>query len=272
MIDAQLAGIDLSTACPDAVITAVQRQLAGEVRTEFVEVPGRAGAWVFDEEPGELSIVVDIDVLVDTIAERRTAIGQLRAWARTPSGRAALIFDDEPDRFWSVKLAAAPGMTDDEYVGQTSVSFSAEPYAWALTTSLQEEAASGTPDSGSFSVSDDLNADPEVRITPTNGTITSCTLTVNGESVAWQVDDPGNPNSVASSGTLTVSSISDTVLFGTSGDTNLIGYFDPDDVDMANVDVTAFPLLVPGSNTWALSWTGTATTVDVDFAWRERLI
>lgn len=271
MTDAQLNGIDLSSACPEAVITSIERQLGGAVRDEFVEVPGRAGAWVFDEEPGETTITLGIDVLVDTIAERRAAIGTLRGWARTPT-RAALILSDESDRFWTVKLAAAPQMTDDEYVGQTSIAFSAEPYAWALTTSLQEEAASGSPDSGSFAVTDDLNANPEVRITPTNGTITSCTLTVNGETVAWQVDDPANPNTVASAGTLTVSSISDTVLFGTSGDTNLVGVYDPTDVDMANVDISAFPLLTPGTNTWALSWTGTATTVDVDFTWRERYV
>ena len=271
MIEATLGGVTLASACPEAVITRVNRPLAGAVRTEFVEVPGRAGAWAFDEEPGEMPLVIDIDVLVDTIAERRAAIATLRGWARTPSGRSQLILDDEPDRFWSVKLSAAPPMEDDEYAGQTSLTFSAEPYAFDTDLSTQAEVASGTPDSGSFAVTDDVDAEPEVVITPTNGTITSFTLTVNGEEVAWQVG-VGGPTTIGSGQSITISSISDTVLLGASGDVNLTGAFDPTDVDMVAVAITGFPVLTNGTNNWSLSWTGTATSVDVDFAWRRRFI
>lgn len=271
MIEATLDGTALASACPEAVITAVNRPLGGNVRTEFVEVPGRAGAWAFDEEPGEMTITVDIDVLVDDIALRRAAIATLRGWAQTPSGRSQLIFDDEPDRYWSVKFSTAPPMVDDEYVGQTTLSFSAEPYAFDTTPTTQAEVASGSPDSGSFAVTDDVDAEPEVVITPTNGTLTSFTLTVNGQEVAWQVGTAG-PITIGSGQSITVSSISDTVLLGASGDVNLTGAFDPTDVDMATVAVTGFPVLTDGTNNWSLSWTGTATSVDVGFAWRRRYV
>ena len=272
MIEATLNGVALASACPEAVITAVNRPLGGNVRTEFVEVPGRAGAWAFDEEPGEMTITVDIDVLVDDIADRRAAIATLRGWAQTPAGRSELIFDDEPDRYWSVKFSTAPPMVDDEYVGQTTLTFSAEPYALATTASTQGESASGSPDSGSFSITDEVDAEPEVVITPTNGTVTSFTLDVNGAEVSWQVANPGVPITILSGQSVTISSLSDTVLLGTSGDTNLTGAFDPDDVDMVSVAITGFPILAPGLNTWSLSWTGTATAVDVDFTWRERFL
>jgi predicted phage tail component-like protein len=271
VIEATLDAVTLASACPEAVITRVNRPLGGTVRTEFVEVPGRAGAWAFDEEPGEMPIVVDIDVLVDDIADRRAAIATLRGWAQTPSGRSQLIFDDEPDRYWSVKLSAAPPMEDDEYFGRTTLTFSAEPYAFDTTPSTQDEVASGSPDSGSFAVDDDVDAEPEVVITPTNGTIASFALTVNGEEVAWQVGT-GSPVTILSGQSITVSSISDTVLLGASGDVNLTGAFDPDDVDMVTVAITGFPVLTNGTNNWSLSWTGTATSVDVDFAWRRRYV
>lgn len=273
MIDADLDGNDLSTDCPEAIITRVVRPLAGAVRTELVDVPGRAGAWAFDEEPGETILTVDVTILVDDMDDRRDAIAKVRRWARTPDGRSKLTFDDEPDRYWSVKVSTAPPLEDDEYVGKTTLSFTAEPYAWAHDITTEAEAASGgSPDSGSFAVTDELPAEPEVRIKPTNGTITSFTLGVNGESVAWQTLAPGVPHTVSSGQTITVASLSDTVLLGSSGDVNLTGAFDPDDVSMVAVAVTGFPLLVPGSNSWSLSWTGTATAVDVTFVWRERFI
>lgn len=270
LIDLTLAGVALSTACPEAVVTNVNRPLAGAVRDEFTEVPGRDGAWVYDEEPGEILLTFDIAVLVDAPSQRRAAIATLRSWARTPSGRAQLIVSDEADRFWDVKLASAPPLVDDETVGVTQLVLSARPNPYATTASEQAIEAAGSPDSGTFNLDLDTVAEPIIEITPTNGTITSFVLSVNGAEVAWQDGSAGDPSTIAQAETITISTLSQTVTLAANVDVNLTGAFDPDDVDMASVAITGFPDLVDGTNEWSLSWTGTATTVDVDFTWRER--
>lgn len=266
LIDLTLDGVSLAAAVPDAVVQDVNRPLAGEVRTEFVTVPGRAGSWDFDEEPGEISLTFSIAILVDTVAARRAAIGTLAAWARTPSGRADLVISDEPSRVWEVRLAAGPPMVDDETMGQTSVVFSARPYALASTPTVENIAASGPPDSGSFVASDVVEADPVIELTPTDGTLESFVLDLNGDSVAW------SGAAIAQDDTITISSLADVVTVGANFDVNLTGAFDPADVDMVDVAVSGFPTIVPGSNPWNLQWSGSATAVTIVITWRERII
>lgn len=275
LLDLSLGGTSLvdtveAVSGATTVVTRATRPLSGAIRAEFVEVAGRDGAWAYDEEDGEIPLSFDVVVLVDDIATRRAAIAALRAWFRTPSGRKALIVSDEPDRFWDAKIPAAGAIEDDEYAGLATITFSARPYAYATATDTEAVAASGSPDSGTFTLDLDTEAEPVIEITPTNGTITSFVLTVNGAEIAWQDGSAGDPTTIAQDETITISTLSQTVTLAVNVDVNLTGAFDPDDVDMALVAITGFPILVDVSNAWALSWTGTATTVDIDFTWRER--
>lgn len=276
MIDLTLNGVDLSDACPEAFVKRVNRPLAGEVRDELVAAPGRPGSWKFPEQPGDVLITVDVVVLVDDIADRRAAIRTLAAWARTPDGPVQLVIDDEPDRYWQATIAVGAPMDDDEYEGVTTLQFAADPFAYATDTSTETVTATGgSPDSGVFAVElgGPLVVDPVIEITPTDGTITSLELSGWGGSLAWQVDAPGDPNTIVEDGTLTISSISQTVTIAANDDMELTGVFDPDDVDMANVAIGGgFPFLVDGNNDWALVWSGTATEVEIVYTWRERYI
>lgn len=255
------------------IVSRVNRPLSGTIRAEFVEVAGRGGAWAFDEEDGEILLTFNVVVLVDDIAVRRSAIQALQSWFRTPSGRKKLIVTDESDRYWDAKIPSAGAIEDDEYHGTATITFSARPYALATSESTEEISVSGAgSDSGSFSESLDYNAEPVIELTPTDGTITSFVLTLNDAEIAWQDGSAGDPNTITQDETITISSLSDTVTLGVSTDTNLTGAFDPDDVDMAAVAITGFPELVNGSNTWSLTWTGTATTADLDITWRERFL
>lgn len=276
-IDLTLGGTSLTTTVEavsgaTVVVRTVNRPLSGEIRAEFVNVPGRDGAWVFDEQPGDILLTFEMSILVDDIATRRAAIAALRSWAQTPSGRLPLIVSDESDRHWDAKIPAAGAIEDDEHAGMATITFSCRPFMYSTSESSETIEASGSPDSGTFSESLSYNAEPVIEITPTNGTITSFVLTVNGAEIAWQDGSAGDPNTIAQDETITISTISQTVTLGVNVDVNLTGAFDPDDVDMAAVAITGFPEIVNGSNAWSLSWTGTATTVDIDFAWRERFV
>lgn len=271
MTTASFDGVELATAVPDATVLSVKRQIVGERRHTAVEIAGRAGSWKFPEEPGDLEIVLEIHIGSSSFADRRAACRALAAWA-TSSEAAALIVDDEPDRYYLALLDNEPRPNEWLVDGDAELKFTADPYARSTTASEEVIAATGPPDSGTFDVTDLVAVDPEITITPTNGTLTSFALVVNGAAVQWQLAALG-PRTILSNTDIVVSSISDTVTIGASVDMELTGMFDPDDVDMATVSIpNNFPELVPGSNSWSLNWTGTATAVTITIAWRERLI
>jgi predicted phage tail component-like protein len=242
-------------------IRRVDRDLLGERRDVRVPVPGRDGSWVFPEEPGNRTIVIHGWLAAESMAAKRTAIHDLAEWVNT-AGEVALSVDDESDRFYYVTLDSWDVDTSQRYA-TVEIEFTASAYGMANSLSTETLSLSGTsPESGSFNVTDDLGAYPVVEITPTNGTITAFTLTVNGFVLSWSgtlLDDE----------TLTISSLSFTVTEGVNGDTMLTGAFGAGALSMSEVS-GEFPELVPGSNPWSLEWTGTATTITDEFTWRER--
>ena len=264
---ATLDGIPLATAVPDALILRVRRSLTGRVRTDTIDVPRRAGSWRFPESPGDARVTIELDITADTFTERRAACRALAEWiAPALDGEVQLILDDEPDRFYTVMLDSAADPDEWLVAASVTLDFTADPYTYSTTISTETVNASGTPDSGTFNLAIDYPAEPVIEITPTNGTLSSFVLTVNGETIEWTGD------TLASGETITISSISDTVSVGENVDVNLTGAFDPVDAEqgIAGVSATGFPELVPGINEWAISWTGTATTVDVVFTYRAR--
>jgi predicted phage tail component-like protein len=258
-----LDGVSLAVAVPTAKVLRVRRQLVGARRETFVDVPGRAGAWVFPSEPGDRSIRLDVDIAAASFALRRQAVRKLAEWADTLDGRVRLIVDDEPDRYHAAVLASAPDVDEWLLSGEASLEYRADPYAYAVSTSSTSVTASAGTASGAFAGSGDVAAYPVIEITPLNGTLTAFTVQLNGDTLSW------SDNPVPSGATVTVSSISYTITTGVSSDTNLSGVYIENDVVMQTV-TGRFPVIVAGTNTYNFTTTGTATAVRFRITWRAR--
>lgn len=259
--DLTLNGVALSAAVPTALVLRVERELVGKRRHSDVEIPGRAGSWRFDEEPGNRTIRVWIDIQADSFEARRAAVRELAYWCDIGT-TANLVVSDEPDRYHEAILDDEPNPEEWLVRAEIPLRFTAGPYALSSTLSTQTVTATTNPDSDTFSIPDAVTAEPVLEITPTGGALTSFVLTVNGYVLTWS----GN---LAAGTTLTISSISDTVSTGPNTDVNLTGAFVVGDLDMVDV-AGEFPLLLPGSTSWSFEWTGGATSVGIEFTWRER--
>lgn len=262
MTDVTLNTVALSTAVPTAEVLQVARQLTGARRNVFVDVPGRAGSWVFAEQPGDRTLVLRLHIGASSFAERREAVRELAYWAEVGTP-ARLIVDDEPDRYHDAILDASVDV--NEWLTEAAaieVPFRVGPYAYALDITTETIAAtSPSPAVGSFTAPDTVEALPIVEITPTNGTITSLIFTLNGAALTYGTD-------IADDATVSISSLVDTVFAGTI-DPSLVGLLNPAAVSMAEVS-GEFGRIVEGVNDWSLSWTGTATAITVGIRWRER--
>lgn len=261
--DVTLNTVALSTAVPDALVLKVARQLTGARRTAFVEVPGRAGAWTFPEQPGDRTLTVVVDITAASFAERREAVRDLAYWADV-GAVARLIVDDEPDRYHDAILDASVDVSEWLTVaGDIEIPFRTGPYANAITITEETLAVTGpSPDAGTFDAPDTVEALPVIEVTPTNGTLTTFTLELNGAALTYAT-------AVADDATITISSLVDTVFAGANIDPTLAGLLNPALVSMGGV-TGEFPRIVEGSNDWDFTWAGTATAITVTIRWRER--
>jgi phage-related protein len=229
-----------------------------------VEVPGRAGSWVFPEEAGDRTLTVDIDIGAASFASRRAAVVSLANWADVVAAPVQLIVDDQPDRYHEVVLASAPDVTEWLITGAVVLEYRAGPFALAVSTSSNSVTATTGSGSGTYSATLDtgLTAEPVVVVTARGGTMTSLTFTLNNASLSWT-------GLVNANGSITISTISSTITTGANSDVNLTGALTVGNLDMAGVS-GAFGFIVNGSNAWVATYTGTATTVELVTTWRRR--
>lgn len=254
-----------SSAVPELLIVNVRRQLVGARRDTFVEVPGRAGSWAFREEPGDRTITIVCDLEGSSFANRRAALEALADWADTPVGPVAMQIDDTPDRHYLVMLATAPDVDEWLTCATLELEYRATPYALADDISVQTFATVHTADTDEWATPDSVIAYPEITVKANGGTLLTLELTLAGASTSDTISWAGT---VAAAGLLVISSVSSTVVKGASIDADLTGRYTPANLDMGSVD-GSFPIVVPGDNGYALTYTGTATSVDLTIKWRR---
>ncbi len=254
---------DPSSVFTGLYIRTMRRRMLGELRDVRVVMPGRDGAWLFNERRGVRLITAEC-TLVEGPDTRHDEIVAVADWLDR-QGERELIISDQPDRFWLASLAADPDPEEWRSLGKFTLEWAAQPYAFAVATSSQAVTATGAAsgiDADSFTIPDDVQAYPEVEIRPLNGTLTAFNLTILGTSLTWE-------GLITSGNRETISSISYTVVSGASVDTDLVGIYNVANLDMAYVD-GEFPLLQPGLNSWSFNWDGTATNIAITIRWRRR--
>lgn len=253
----------LSSAFSGLYVNRVERGGMGRSRSVELAMPGRIGGWHFTEQRELRNIDVEFTLVASSAAARRDALDEVFDWLDV-IGRKNLLFSDQTDRYWSAAIASIPGVDEAVRLGRFSASFTAEPYALAVSTaSVCATGATGASNSGSFNMPGAVAVDPEVTIAPSGGNLTGISFTLNGDEITWAGE-------IAAGETLTISSISSTVLTAASGDAQLLGAFDEADLDMQSVEGT-FGRLTPGSNAWAYDGgTGGYTSLDICFNYRRR--
>ena len=251
-----------STTIASLVVQKVRRRMVGADRNQRIDVPGRDGGWVFSERRGFREITAEC-VVVQSPSTRHADVVSVADWL-DKSGERKLIFSDQSDRYWLATLAEDPDPDEWRQTGRFDVTWTAQPYAYAIaTTSVSATASAGVAQTGTFAPSDTIDAYPVVEITPLNGTLSGFTLTLNSDALVWA------GTAISAGSTITVSSVSFTVTTGINLDTDLTGAFDPSLVSMRDVSGD-FGMIISGTNTWGLSWAGTATAVRLTFTWRRR--
>lgn len=251
-----------ATAVPELVVQTNDRSLVGDVRDEYVDVPGFAGSVLFAEADGDRELAMECTIVAADQTARRVAVRALAKWARKTSRR-RLIIDTEPDRYWDAKLADPAQVTERATRGQFTLSWRTGPYALSIATTdaTSASAASGAPIAVDVSGSD-VEVEPVIEITATSPSPTGFTVTIGGTVLTYGSD-------TAAAKELTVSCVTQTVVDGLWADTEFAtGAFNGASLDMADVS-GAFGVL-GGDGGDNIVVTGIDATVRVVF--RERYL
>lgn len=119
------------------------RQLLPEPNDRYVQVPGKPGSILFPGELADRRIDIDCAFLSSSLADIRIKARDIAAWLFTAE-RAALSFDDEPDKYYRGKLASAVDFEHLALMGQFSLTFVCEPLAYGTETTINFASDSAT--------------------------------------------------------------------------------------------------------------------------------
>jgi len=256
-----------STTIPQFCCQKITRQILGNSRGTFVEIPGRSGSWFFPEQPGRRKIILECFVLEEEVAfptGRRDAVTLVADWLEI-GRQGKLILGDDPTVFHNAVLIDPPDVDEWRSLATFELTFTAESYGYAInSSSWSYSAASGSVQNHDFSLL--VPTYPIVEITPTGGSsITGFTLSLNGKILTY--------NTVLTTGsTVNVNSLAMSVLAGTSDDVNLTGAYDPLEMLMSGV-TGSFPFLQVGTNEITVTKLGgdaTGFTVNIIYRYRYR--
>jgi phage-related protein len=263
-----MAGVEItwnsvsSSTIPGLVFTNPKRQLLGNHRGSFLEIPGRRGSWYFPELRGRRSIKVDGFVLQETgiFSDRRDSIVAMADWLDVDI-QARLILGDDPSVYYEAVLGDCGDTDEWRDLGTFQLEWLVSPFSFA-TTVTNLVVASAVTTNTVFDPDILTPTLPVIEVKPTNGNITDFYISINGEALSWQ-------GSLASGNTITIDTNSVVVTTGVNTDVELTGAYDPAAVQVSGVS-GSFPYLVPGINTYGFHInTGTATAVTVTIKYRK---
>jgi len=165
------------------LLKTTQIPILPDVRSRTVQIPGRAGAYDFGSDLGTRQFNLECVIKAITRQELAEKVRVLAAHLVDTDGKPRtlkLIFDDEPDRYYSVKYSGGVSMERIVSVGQFTLQLMAtDPFAYAVNP-LSIPIATDIPDTTiTFSIGGTVAALPKIILKGTNMT-GSYQIAING--------------------------------------------------------------------------------------------
>ncbi len=149
------------------IAKSANRPLLPALRSRELVIPGKDGSYNFGGSKYENRFVeVDIKFIGTSYTELRSRIRSIASWLSSTGDYQELIFDDEPDKYYKAKLYSEVGLQNFFRVGEATLLFQCEPFAYAVTASSQT--VNITQDDQEFIVNNAGTAETPMIITITN--------------------------------------------------------------------------------------------------------
>lgn len=251
-----------STDVAGLTIGPMRRDPLGEIRSSYLTVPGKEGAWMFPQPRGTKILEVECFVEADDKATFEARLREFANWLDV-EGEATLALGADADTFYYGALEDATQNDEWRNTATYTLTWRVQPYL--LDAVVTTEA--WTADDNDTHVWDPdvaVYLSPVIVVTPTNGTLTKFELDANGETLTYT-------GSIASGQSITINGIASVIVTGPNGDTELTGAYNPSLLAVQYMEGT-FPILAPGGNNTIqfVKLGGTATAINISVSYRKR--
>ncbi len=121
------------------VAKTVNRPILPTLRKRELVVPGKHGTYDFNDNTFENRIIeVELRYIGTSFEELRTRSREIAYWLSGYSEEKNLIFDDEDDKWYVAKIYSTVGLTNLFKLGETTIQFECEPFAYATLDEYDE--------------------------------------------------------------------------------------------------------------------------------------
>lgn len=122
----------ISSSTYGIVAKSVNRPILPVLRSRELVIPGRHGVYDFADNAFEKRIIeVELKYIGTSFAELRTRARTIAYWLSGYSGNKNLVFSDETDKWYVAKIYSEIGLSNLFKIGECSVQFECEPFAYA---------------------------------------------------------------------------------------------------------------------------------------------
>jgi len=230
----------------DLVCRSVKRPLLPLAKIKRVELPGASGSYDFPgSEYGLRSLSMRILYIGKDFFELRGRARKIAAWLGKPETWTKLILNDEPDKYYLVRITSDLDLDAFFELGSVTITFDCQPFAYSVLEENLTFTASGNhtfvnPGTREINYRSPQGSKFTVSLT---GSWTNLATNMNGNQLGY---------STAGNGTLIFDSVNmEATLGGVNAFERLTG------------DYNSFFKVLPGTNT--LSVTGLTGTINVSY-------
>lgn len=233
-------------------VTNVERPILPPIKSKTKSVEDRDGVYYFGSQFDAETISVEVVWKGDTLELTQSIKREIAAWL-IPNGLKKLIFDDEPDRYYSAVLDGDSGVKQIVRMGTATLNFLVpDPYAYAL----QDDVFSDPSGTITFTRKGSANSNPKIEITGTSADGDGFSIDLNGTVLNYS-------GALASGETLVLDSHFVTAYI-----------IKPDGSQVSalnNIDSLDFPIALPEvNNSLVVTPNGAATIENVKITCRSR--
>lgn len=114
------------------VAKSINRPILPILRKRELVIPGKQGTYDFSDNTFDKRIIeVELKYIGTSFAELRSRARQIAYWLSGYSGTKNLVFSDETDKYYIAKIYSEIGLQNLFKIGQCTILFECEPFAYA---------------------------------------------------------------------------------------------------------------------------------------------
>lgn len=235
-------------------VTDVGRPVLPPIKSSTKSVLDSHGVYYFGSQYDAVEIPVEMAWKGKTANKTQEIKRGIAAWLQ-PKGLKKLIFDDEPDRYYSAVVTGDSDVENLARIGQGEITFLApDPFAYALT----DDVFSDPDGSITFTRKGTAESNPLIEVEGTSGSTEGFTMDLNGTAITF-------------TGSLAAG---ETLVFDSKLITAYILKTNGDQVSAVNkINSLDFPITLPDiNNQLTVTANGSASLTNVKITCRSRWV